>query len=281
MSNIIKSNYVYVTENDKKIIDFNNVIPASPVAVPVIPGIQDADSSGFKNIDYTDSAYKVDALPKTEEHFIKNEQENNKEFAMQELETIRIEANKLIEDAKIEANDIIEQAKTEALRIKNDSFEEAKNDGYAQGYDIAIKEIEQMKEALKIQEQTNNEEYENNVCELEKVMADVTASLISRITGIEIEDKDVIKHVIHNAFSNIENSQEYLIKVSMSDYDSVMNDRDNLYNYVREGSKIDVVADDSLKKNQCIIETDVNVIDCSLGEQLKNIEKELRMLALT
>lgn len=274
MSNVIKSNYIYVARDDKRVIDFNK-----SAAQPVIPGISDEDDGGFKSIDYTDESYKVDAVQKTETNG-DNFKSPDIEFAMSELENIRREANELIENAKQEAEDILARANEEANRLREQTFEDAKNEGYAQGYDIAQNEISNERVALKVQEQTILCDYENKVCELEKTMVDITASLIERIAGIEIGDADVIGHIIHRAFNNIENSKDYLIKVSAKDYETVTQMKDSLYECVREGSVIDVVVDDSLTKNQCIIETDVNVIDASLNEQLRNVAKELRLLSL-
>lgn len=49
---------------------------------------------------------------------------------------------------------------------------------------------------------------------------------------------------------------------------------------VSEGVEFDITEDDSLKENQCIIETDQRIIDCSLDVQLQNLKDQIKMLTI-
>ena len=62
MSNVIKSNFIYVTSNEKKVIDNDNIIKRENA----IPGAGNAGTDGFANIDYSNDAYKVEAVLKLE-----------------------------------------------------------------------------------------------------------------------------------------------------------------------------------------------------------------------
>ena len=267
MSNIIKSNYIYVTRDNKKVISYadNNVIP----------GISFADKDGFKNIDYTNDAYKVDAIAKNEANTI-----IAKEVIEEELENARNNAMSIISDAHAKAELIISQAQEKAREIETKEFEEAKNLGYSQGYDVAQRGIAQLKDTLISQQRTLNQDYDNKVSKLEKDLVGIMASLIAEITGVVVENEDVLTHMLHRAFMKIENSNKYIIKVSEQDFLNVMENKESLYINVKDGSVIEVVADSNLTKNQCIIETDVSIIDCSLDVQMKNVSTQLRLLSL-
>ncbi len=274
MSNVIKSNFIYVTSNEKKVIDNDN---KDNKRENVIPGAGNAGKDGFANIDYSNDAYKVEAVLKLE---AMKEEARKEEVRKSILAETEKSANDILEQAKEKAKQIIDDAMIEAEALKKDNFEEAKNEGYAQGYDLAQRDVEELRQALAIQMQANNEEYENKLCQLETDMIDIITQILENLTGIEIDDKDVILHVIHRTFSGIEHSAEYLIRVSPQDYQIVNDNVSNLYECVREGANIEVVSDDKLDKNQCLIETDSNVIDCSLDEQIRNVCKELKVLSL-
>ncbi len=273
MSNVIKSNFIYVTSNEKKVIDNDNIIKRENA----IPGAGNAGTDGFANIDYSNDAYKVEAVLKLE---AMKEEARKEEVRKSILAETEKSANDILTQAKEKAKQIIDDAMIEAEALKKDNFEEAKNEGYAQGYDLAQRDVEELRQALAIQMQANNEEYENKLCQLETDMIDIITQILENLTGIEIDDKDVILHVIHRTFSGIEHSAEYLIRVSPQDYQIVNDNVSNLYECVREGANIEVVSDDKLDKNQCLIETDSNVIDCSLDEQIRNVCKELKVLSL-
>ena len=42
---------------------------------------------------------------------------------------------------------------------------------------------------------------------------------------------------------------------------------------------LDITTDDTLGKNDCIIETDGAVFDCSLDKELANLTKKIKMLS--
>ena len=42
---------------------------------------------------------------------------------------------------------------------------------------------------------------------------------------------------------------------------------------------LDIVADTTMKKNECIIETDAGVFDCSLDIELNNLIKDIKLLS--
>lgn len=48
----------------------------------------------------------------------------------------------------------------------------------------------------------------------------------------------------------------------------------------RERMDFDYYRGDSLQENQCIIETDQRIIDCSLDVQLQNLKDQIRMLTI-
>ena len=56
--------------------------------------------------------------------------------------------------------------------------------------------------------------------------------------------------------------------------------RDELQQQVGSDKELDIIEDASLVHNQCIIDLDSKIIDCSLDAQLDNLKEQLRMLAM-
>ena len=44
---------------------------------------------------------------------------------------------------------------------------------------------------------------------------------------------------------------------------------------------MDIVEDAAMKKNQCIIESDTGVYDCSLDIELNNLIRDIKLLSCT
>ena len=63
-------------------------------------------------------------------------------------------------------------------------------------------------------------------------------------------------------------------------YTSVSGHKAELKEQLPEQTEFDILEDASLSANQCIIETEDKMIDCSLDVQLQNLQEKLHTLAL-
>jgi flagellar assembly protein FliH len=115
---------------------------------------------------------------------------------------------------------------------------------------------------------------------LEPQMAKIIASLVEKITGIVVEDKkEVILYLITNAIQNYDKSDNYTIKVSKDDFENVSENREMLLSAIGKEVPVTITEDAGLTKNQCLIETDQHVINCSLDIQLNNLITDLKLIA--
>ena len=67
--------------------------------------------------------------------------------------------------------------------------------------------------------------------------------------------------------------------VSPEDYKFLTNNQGKIYCAVSKEINLDIVADTTMKKNECIIETDAGVFDCSLDIELNNLIKDIKLLS--
>ena len=85
--------------------------------------------------------------------------------------------------------------------------------------------------------------------------------------------------LISNVLKNAETSNDFVIKVSPEDYKFLTNNQGKIYCAVSKEINLDIVADTTMKKNECIIETDAGVFDCSLDIELNNLIKDIKLLS--
>ena len=103
--------------------------------------------------------------------------------------------------------------------------------------------------------------------------------MVSHITGVSIEGMHgVLMYMINCAMKELDNSRNFVIKVSPDDYEEVLLNKDNIYGALNPGIKLEIFEDSKLSKMQCLIETDNGIVDLSLDVQLGNLKKALKMM---
>lgn len=279
MSNLIKSAFFNVGQEDKRIIDSDSHVEE------FIPNIFSAQINEYRDNADIDVQLMDDEIQK-EESFqdgmsvirIDDVLEEEKQKLEEEN---RQNAAKLIEEAKGQAEDIINEAQELAEGIKNDAYEEGLNQGLSEGRQKADEEAQILKKEFDQECSRRLEEIENREKSLEGRFADIMIGLISKITGIVCEDKkDVIVYLIDNALHNVSKSESITIRVSKEDIMQVDSNKDEFLSCLTSNTSLDIIEDDSLSMNQCIIETDNAIIDCSLDAQLDNLKEQIKMLVL-
>ena len=258
MSNVIKAYSVRYDDAVKKTIDFQLLIKDETEvkrSTQPQPQLEEPQGEFVEGL----SALVVDALPSQEDTIEK--------------------ASTIIENANNEAQAIIDHAKQEAERIKGDAFSVAQNKGYEDGM------LQANREEIRLQTEFNNKtltlqkQYEDMLQTLEPQMVEMITSLVKKITGIMVEDKEeVILFLIRNAIKNMDRSNEYTIRVSKEDYESVSMQKDAILEAIGRDVLFYISEDMSLEKNQCLIETDAQVINCGLDNQLNNLITDLKLL---
>lgn len=191
----------------------------------------------------------------------------------------------LLDEAREQADVMLEQAKEEAEALKNHAYEEALAKGREKGYADGLQEAEALKEELRREYQEKEEQltryYQNKLEELEPSLVDALTDVYEHIFHVNFSDnRDVIIHLLKNTLQKMEGSGEYLIHVSKDDMAFVsMQKNDLLEAGGVVSANFDIIEDVTLKKNQCLIETENGIFDCSLGVELKELKKQLLLLS--
>ncbi|MDF2906550.1 MAG: hypothetical protein K0R34_1871 [Herbinix sp.] len=259
MSNVIKAYTIRYEETSKKTIDTHMRID--------------------KELEERRSQIKIAALPLADGEFV----EGIKAVVIDQgptKEEIAEKAALLLEEAKNEANHILDHARKEAEKMKSEAYSEGQKKGYGDGLLQSQNEMNKLKSDYDEKSRHLKREYDEMATSLEPQMAEIIAVLVEKITGIVIEDKEeVILYLVDKTLKNIDKCDEYTIKVSKEDFEYISMRKNLLLGAIGREVPMYIVEDSSLKKNQCFVETELKVINCSLDVQLNNLIMDLKLIA--
>ena len=278
MSNLLKRGTTFISE--ERIIDYNELIKLKLKNV-----VSDKESHSNVDADGFVNGLKADVV----EQLLTGSEDENEAVDSQNPDDVKNQLAAAIEEAdeqarsiKDEANEVLAQAHMEAGKI----IEDAKRTGYEQGACNAREEYESKAEALE-------REYEQKKAQLEKEYNDLKAAIepelvetitevFRKITYTVAEDnKEIIIGLINGVMKNSDISNEFVIRVSPDDYRFLVNNQGKIYCAVSKEVNMDIVEDAAMKKNQCIIESDTGVYDCSLDIELNNLIRDIKLLSCT
>lgn len=229
--------------------------------------------------------------------YMKSQQEEDENYADEFCELMDSEkVEKLLEDknealesvnreeilgqAHLEAEEILEKARLEADDIKRQAFDSAEKQGYDSGYAKGLGEVEQMKNDLKIQKAQFEQNYQKELDNMEPALVDVILEVVESVFQIQFaQKKDFVLHLIQATLNKIEGSKDYLIRVSKDDFALITEKKNDIQSQLPRNSVLEIVEDLTLVKNQCLVETDGGVFDCSLDTQFESLTRDLRTLS--
>lgn len=274
MSNLLKRGTTTISE--ERIIDYNELIKLKLKNIA-----NDRENHGNVDADGFVNGLKADVV----EQLITGSDEDGETAQSQEDVNNQIaaaleEANEQAQTIRDEANEVLAQAHMEARKI----IEDAKRTGYEQGaqnareeYNAKADELARDYEAKKAQLE---KEYNDMKASMEPELVETITEVFKKITYTVAEDnKDIIIGLINGVMKNTDISNEFIIKVSPEDYKFLVNNQGKIYCSVSKEVTMDIVEDATMKKNQCIIESDTGVYDCSLDIELNNLIEDIKLLS--
>ena len=167
----------------------------------------------------------------------------------------------------LEAGELLAAARDRAEAIRAEA--EARR---REGYDDGVMEG-RMEQAEKMMETAMQAvEYIENI---EETLVGVVTSAVRKIIG-ELDEKERIVRVVRTALVAVRSQQKVLIRVCPADEAAV---RDALSAMIASApggvSFLDVSADPRMKPGDCILESELGVVDAGLETQLKALENAL------
>jgi flagellar assembly protein FliH len=198
-----------------------------------------------------------------------------------DMEAMQAEIDLKLQQAQEQADMIIQNANAQAEEIRNNAVEEGRAQGYEAGYQEGVAAAQALQDEIEQQRGDLEKEYQQIVDELEPEMVDILTQIYEHVFNIELrEDKGIILHLLKTTLSRIEPGNDLIVHVSSDDYDEVMDERDTLQAAITSpNTTMEIIEDPLLKENECMIESDSGVFDCSLGVELSEITRKLKLLS--
>ena len=186
-----------------------------------------------------------------------------------------------IEEAKEEADAILNDAQTRKAELLEQAKEEGRTRGYDEGKAKADAEEQEMQRHLQQLEESLNTDYRNKLQHMEQQVVEVVVHVFEKVFHIQFDDKtEILLSLVSDAIMGIEGSKDFRIRVAEVNFEFMENHRHELEERVGEDISLEMIADPMLEENQCMIETDSGIFNCSLGVQLENLIKDLKSLSI-
>lgn len=281
-SNLYKRGYTFVNQEETRIIDSNALIaakvgkaPVSRASVSVAPPDKDGFSQGLPAEVLSEEA--LEALTgEAADYEGAEEGAGESELAAAAIpegptpEELRAEAMAEIEQMRAEASAALEEERKKTL-------EAAKKQGYEEGVHQGRAQADSLKKELEDERRRLEAEYAERIEQLEPQFIELLTGIYEHVIHVGLSDyHDLIVYLIEDALGQIDGGKSIIVHVSGEDYEYVNGRKAE---FAVGSASLEVVQDITLSKNQALIETESGIVDCSLGVQLEELGKKLRLLS--
>lgn len=281
-SNLYKRGYTFVNVEETRIIDSNALLaekinkpPVNRPGARVMPPDEDGFSRGLAAEVLSDEALAALTGEAADHEGTENEAGDMDLAAAAAFE------GPTAEELKAEAIAEIEQMRTEAAAALEEerrrTLEAAKKQGYDEGVTKGRAEADALKKELETEKLRLETEYEELIAELEPKFVNLLTGIYEHVIHVGLSDyHDLIVYLIEDALGQIDGGRSIIVHVSPGDYEYVNSKKAE---FAVGSASLEVVQDITLSQNQALIETESGIIDCSLGTQLDELGKKLRLLS--
>ena len=193
-----------------------------------------------------------------------------------------VDVQAMIEEAQEQANQILASAQQEADAIREQAQRQGYDAGYNEGFEgakaAAMQELEQENEMRREQLEM---EYQKRLDEIEPTMVDTLTRIYEHVFDVNLrKEKSVILHLLQTTLSRVEPNGDFFVHISPSDYDYVSEEKEMLRSCINNpNATLELIEDPLLAENECMIETDGGIFDCSLGVELTELTRKMKLLA--
>lgn len=285
---IYKSGWVVVHDEEKCVIDSNERIAKKIEEQEAARKRRAAASdteAGEEGFTGGLGAERIDALEYDEDaeggNVLKAQEEKEPEGPT--LEEIRAQIDAELEAAKEEVEQIKSIARAEIETQRKEALDEGRKSGYSEGLQMAQNEADKMKHELDEERRRMQAEYDALIDELEPRFVETITDIYQHIFNVGLEnEKEVLVYLIDSTLRRIDSSNTFIVHVSQDDYEHVNAQKKELTEHAISGrGVVEVIEDITLRKNECMIETDGGIFDCGIGTQLEELTKKLKLLSFT
>lgn len=272
MSNLYKQRYIQNEEKAVRVINSNQMIAKKIEQMTRQMQGQTAGTSGFS--EGLDSQQVEEVQPEPEIDYVAEAKAQAQEEAKKILEQAQ-------ENAKAQVAAILSEAEKQKVTVLENAKAEGEKRGYEEGQAKAEAQLIREQKKLDERKQQLEQEYQKQLETMEPELVSVIAEVFEKVFHIQFADKtEILLALVSDAIMNVEGSKDFRIRVSNANFEFIDTHKAEIEQRVGNDVSLEIVADSLLEENQCTIEADSGVFDCSLGVQLENLIKDLKSLSI-
>ncbi|WP_022767254.1 MULTISPECIES: FliH/SctL family protein [unclassified Butyrivibrio] len=285
MSNLFKAGYVSYDQSEARIIDSNELANRKIEAFQEqemkrqrAQMLQEEPSYDTAEGDDFIPGIDMEQLSQLTEDQSMLESVPDPQF---DMEAMQAEIDLKLQQAQEQADMIVNNAHAQAQEIMQTAQQQGHQEGYDAGYQEGVAAAQALQADYEQQKEDLEKQYQQIVDELEPEMVDILTQIYEHVFNIELrEDKGIILHLLKTTLSRIEPGNDLIVHISSDDYDDIMEQKEELDACITSpNTSMEIIEDPLLKENECMIESDSGVFDCSLGVELSEITRKLKLLS--
>lgn len=279
-SSLLKANSFVVQNEEAVIIDSNERMAAK--IEEIASSLKNAEQEELNTFSEGIEAGQVAALLDGDEEGNVIHQSAQPVYDGPTPEEMIAEAQAEIEDMRRAAQANIDSERDATLRrAMEDGHRQGYQEGFEEGRRQAALENQAKEQQLQEKEYMLQEEFQRRLLELEPMMLDTLTNIYEHVFAVDMsENRNVIMHLVENTLHRIDGGVNYLVRVSKEDFPYIsMQKQAVLEKCITSSANLEVVEDITLAVNECLIETDSGIYDCSVGTELKELKKQLMLLS--
>lgn len=270
-NNLLKGGYVVLDKTEKVLIDNNETV--EKILSEIASRMQEDEPAEELQDGFVEG---IDAMQVA--RLVEDEEEPKPSEVIEDLA-------KMKEEAQVEIDQMKAQAADEAEQLRMQASEQGYQDGFAQGQQKAEEECrahyQELERQLRQEEQNLKKQYQEQMEELEPALVDKLTGIYEHVLGIRLEEeKENILFLINRALGTLDSGSHYILHVSKEDYGTVKENKQmiSLETGMPEEA-FEIIADATMKKGDCMIESDLGIMDCGLGTQMELLKRQLKLLS--
>lgn len=306
MSSLVKTSNFHIDKQTKRVIDTNELVEAKLAKIreimeqdaqaaeesTFIPGLKaeavDLTDALFADSDGEGALFAGEGLTGEDDNgdgfvsgIIKALPADDGQVSEEIIGAANAKGEQIVQRSIMQAQDILADAQRQAEEDAVAIRAEAERNGYADGLAKAERELKAAETELEMKARQLQEEYDRRIEEIEPMLVDKITDIYQYFFGVDLSNKRrILLHLIANTMRHIDGTKNFLVHVSREDVEYVSGHKDQILVAASSaGSVVEIIEDISLHKNECMIETDGGIFDCSLDTELKELTRKIKLLS--
>ena len=193
------------------------------------------------------------------------------------LQEARAHAEKIMADASKEVAQMKALAAEEAEELKFRAAEDGKQQGMSEAKNQMLEQLQKTTERCNALLEAATSEARKIVLGADNQIVELVLAITRKIIYDELEERpEVILGIVRAALERVSDQNHINIHVSLDDYESILQARNELQSIVGSEQILTVTADTVLTRGGCMIETSFGTVEAGVDTQLDSIRRALQ-----